>query len=191
MGLPPIREAEFVIELMPGVAPISIAPYKMALIELKELKAQLQELLDRRFIRPSVSPWGAPIQFLKKNYGTRYSHYEVLVMPFGLTNACATFMHLMNRVFQLYLDRFVVLFINYILIYLWNELDHAEHLKVQEVGFLGHVILADGICVDLNKISAILKNMLIEAPILTQPETGKEFIVYSDASLCGLGCVLM
>nr|GFC00355.1 putative reverse transcriptase domain-containing protein [Tanacetum cinerariifolium] len=60
-GIPPVREVEFIIELIPGAEPISKAPYSMALIELKELKDQLQELLERGFIRPSVSPWGAPV----------------------------------------------------------------------------------------------------------------------------------
>ncbi|NAW06105.1 hypothetical protein FGF99_24600, partial [Salmonella sp. gx-f8] len=63
--LPPIREVEFAIDLLPGTAPISIAPYRMALTELKELKAQLQELTDKGFVRPSFSPWGAPILFVK------------------------------------------------------------------------------------------------------------------------------
>nr|GFD11236.1 putative reverse transcriptase domain, aspartic peptidase domain protein [Tanacetum cinerariifolium] len=64
--IPPVREVEFSIELIPGVEPISKAPYRMDLIELKELKGQLQELLKRGFIRPSVSPWGAPVLFVKK-----------------------------------------------------------------------------------------------------------------------------
>ena len=64
-GLPPDRGIEFAIELIPGTGPISKAPYQIALAELKELKEQLQELLDRGFIRPSVSPWGAPILFVK------------------------------------------------------------------------------------------------------------------------------
>ncbi|GJW74886.1 putative reverse transcriptase domain-containing protein [Tanacetum coccineum] len=65
-GIPPIRDVEFNIELIPGAEPISKAPYRMAPIELKELKDQLQELLERGFIRPSVSPWGAPVLFVKK-----------------------------------------------------------------------------------------------------------------------------
>ncbi|KAA0041507.1 putative polyprotein [Cucumis melo var. makuwa] len=68
-GLPLHREIEFAIELEPGTVPISIAPYKMALVELKELKVQLQELLDKGFIRPTVSPWGAPVLFVKKKDG--------------------------------------------------------------------------------------------------------------------------
>ncbi|XP_040967953.1 uncharacterized protein [Gossypium hirsutum] len=121
-GLPPDREVEFGIELLPGTAPMSITPYRMALNELVELKAQIQEFLNRRFIRASVSPWGAPILFFqgtpffskidlrsgyhqlsvkeadvcKTAFKTCYGHYELLVMPFGLTNALAAFMGLMN-----------------------------------------------------------------------------------------------
>lgn len=104
-GLPPNQELEFSIDLLPGTAPISKAPYQVAPIELKELKIQLQKLLDKCFIHLSVSPWGAPVFFIKKNDGstwlcigkvkndvpkiafrTRYRYYEFLVMPFGLTN---------------------------------------------------------------------------------------------------------
>ena len=69
-GLPPTREVEFKIELLTNTEPISKAPYRMAPVELKELKKQLQELLDQGFIRPSVSPWGAPVLFVKKKDGT-------------------------------------------------------------------------------------------------------------------------
>ena len=68
-GLPPEREVEFVIELAPGTHPVSITPYRMAPLELKELKVQLQDLLDKGFIRPSTSPWGAPVLFIKKKDG--------------------------------------------------------------------------------------------------------------------------
>ena len=69
-GLLPDRELEFGIEVLPGSTPISIPSYRMALMELKELKTQLQDLVDKGFIRPSVSPWGAPILFVKKKDGT-------------------------------------------------------------------------------------------------------------------------
>ena len=69
-GLPPDREIEFTIDVTPGVAPISISPYRMATLELQELKKQLQELLDKGYIRSSVSPWGAPVLFVKKKDGT-------------------------------------------------------------------------------------------------------------------------
>nr|GFD34187.1 putative reverse transcriptase domain-containing protein [Tanacetum cinerariifolium] len=68
-GIPPVREVEFNIELIPGAEPISKASYRMAPVKLKELKDQLQELLERGFIRPSVSPWGAPFLFVKKKDG--------------------------------------------------------------------------------------------------------------------------
>ena len=69
-GLPTDREVEFTIDLIPGTEPISIPPYRMAPAELRELKAQLEELLSKRFIRPSISPWGAPVLFVKKKDGS-------------------------------------------------------------------------------------------------------------------------
>ena len=65
-GLPPHRDIDFGIELHPGTSPISMTPYRMAPVELQELRVQLQELLDKGFIRPSTSPWGAPVLFAKK-----------------------------------------------------------------------------------------------------------------------------
>ena len=69
-GAPPEREVDLSIEVVQGTTPISKAPYRMAPTKLKELKTQLQELLDKGFIRPSVSPWGAPVLFVKKKDGT-------------------------------------------------------------------------------------------------------------------------
>ena len=65
-GLPPVREVEFSIDLVPGTRPVSMAPYRMSASELVELKAQLNELLEKMFVRPSVSPWGAPVLLVKK-----------------------------------------------------------------------------------------------------------------------------
>ena len=187
-GLPPNREVEFTIDLIPGTEPISIPPYRMALVELREIKARLEELLSKGFIRPSISPWGAPVLFVKKKYGslqlcidyrqlnrvtihnqyplpridelfdqlqgsrvyskidlrpgyhqlrgqegdvpktafkTCYGHYEFLEMPFGFTNALTAFMDLMNRVFQPYLDRFVIVFIDDILVYSGSPEEHS------------------------------------------------------------------
>ena len=69
-GLPPKRDIDFTIELVPGAAPVSKAPYRKSTPEMLELKMQLQELLEKKYIQPSVSPWGAPILFVKKKDGT-------------------------------------------------------------------------------------------------------------------------
>jgi hypothetical protein len=189
-GMPPDRDIEFIIELQPGTAPISKRPYRMPPNELAELKIQLQDILDKGFIRPSASPWGCPALFMKKKdnslrlcvdfrplnavtiknkyplpridilldqlagawvfskidlrsgyhqnkirssdipktaFSTRYGLFEYLIMSFGLTNAPAYFMYLMNSVFMPELDKFVVVFIDDILIYSKNPEDHAHH----------------------------------------------------------------
>ncbi|KAL0312268.1 UNVERIFIED_CONTAM: Retrovirus-related Pol polyprotein from transposon.6 [Sesamum radiatum] len=332
-GLPPHREVDFTIETFPGVAPISIAPYRMAPVELQELKKQIEELLEKGFIRPSTSPWGAPVLFVKKKDGsmrlcidyrqlnrvtvknkyplpriddlldqlkgattfskidlrsgywqlriaekdipktafrTRYGHYEFLVMPFGLTNAPAAFMALMNRTFHKYLDQFVIVFIDDILVYSRSMEEHEQHLRIvlqilkekelyaklskcefwiNQVVFLGHVISGDGVMPDPAKVKAImewrvpknatkvrsflglagyyrrfvegfsiiagpltkllrkgvvfqwteqcqrsfdeLKKRLTSTPILVLPSGSGGYVVYSDASKQGLGCVLM
>ncbi|GJZ71541.1 putative reverse transcriptase domain-containing protein [Tanacetum coccineum] len=176
-GIPPIRDVEFNIELIPGAEPISKAPYRMAPIELKELKDQLQELLERGFIRPSVSPWGAP-DISKTAFRTRYGHYEFLVMPFGLTNAPAVFMDLMNRVFHEFLDKFVIVFIDDILVFSKSKEEHEAHLRtvlqilrqeklyakfskcefwLSKVAFLDHIVSAEGITMDPANVEAITK----------------------------------
>ncbi|KAL2236318.1 UNVERIFIED_CONTAM: Retrovirus-related Pol polyprotein from transposon opus [Sesamum indicum] len=231
----PEVEVDFAIETLLGVAPISIASYRMAPVELQELKKQIEELLGKGFIRPSTSPWGAPVLFVKKKDGsmrlcvdyrqlnrvtvknkyplpriddlldqlkgatifskidlrsgywqlriaendipktafrTRYGHYEFLVMPFGLTNAPAAFMALMNRTFQEYLDHFVIVFIDDILVYSRDRDEHEQHLRivlqilkekelyaklskcefwVNQVVFLGHVVSGDGVMPDPSK----------------------------------------
>ena len=332
-GIPLEKDVDLAIEIVLGTVPMSRAPYRMAPTELKELKSQLQELLDKGFIRPSVSPWGAPILFVKKKDGTlrmcidyrqinkvtvknkyplpriedlfdqlkgagvfskidlrsgyyqlrvkevdvlktafrtRYGHYEFLVMPFGLTNALTAFMDLMTRVFRPYVDQFVVVFIDDILVYIKDAQEHEQHLRIvletlrekklyaklskcdfwlKEVLFLCHIVSTEGIRVDPAKIEEVLnwkspqnvtevrsflglagyyrrfvrgfsiiassltkllrkgikfeltdkcqnsfeqlKGMLVEAPVLTQPTSGKEYTLYSDASCIGLGCVLM
>nr|GEY12767.1 putative reverse transcriptase domain-containing protein [Tanacetum cinerariifolium] len=207
-GIPPARQIEFQINLVPGAAPMAQAPYRLAPSEMKDIAEQLQELFNKGFIRPSSSPWGASVLFFKKKDGsfrssvyskidlrscyhqlrvreedipktafrTRYGHYEFQVMPFGLTNAPAVFMYLMNRVCKSYLDKFVIVFIDDILIYSKNKKKHEEYLKlilellkkeelyakfskcefwILKVQFLRHVIDSEGIHVDPAKIKSI------------------------------------
>nr|GEV87201.1 reverse transcriptase domain-containing protein [Tanacetum cinerariifolium] len=231
---------------VPGAAPVARAPYRLAPSEIKDLSEQLKELSDKGFIRPSSSPWGAPVLSVKKKDGsfkmcidyqelnkltlrvreedipktafrTRYGHYEFQAMPFGLTNAPAVFMNLMNRVCKPYLDKFVIVFIDDILIYSKDEKEHKEHLKeilellkeeelnakfskcefwIPKVQFLGHVIDSQGIHVDPAKIESIKDWASPKSPteirqFLALPEGSEDFIVYCDASNKGLGAVLM
>jgi hypothetical protein len=191
--MPHERTIEFKIELQPGTAHISKAPYKMSPVELKELKIQLQGFLDKGYICPSISPWGYSALFAEKKdkelrlcvdyrplnavtiknkytlphidilfdqlagaqvfskidlcsgyhqikiraedipkitFTTRYGLFEYLVMSFGLTNALAHFMYLMNSVFMPELDKFVMVFIDDILIYSRSIEEHEEHLWI-------------------------------------------------------------
>jgi hypothetical protein len=239
-GMLPDRDIEFIIELLPETPPISKRPYRMPINELVELKKQIAELQSKGFIRPSSSPWGAPVLFVEKKDGTqqmcmdyrslnevtiknkyplpriedlfdqmkgasvflkidlrsgyhqlkiresnipktafrtRYGLYEYTVMSFGLTNVPAYFMYLMNKVFMEYLDKFVVVFIDDILIFSKTEEEHEKHLRIvleklrsnqlyakfskcefwlTELAFLGHVISAGGVSVDLSKVKDVL-----------------------------------
>ncbi|GJZ52703.1 putative nucleotidyltransferase, ribonuclease H, partial [Tanacetum coccineum] len=135
------REIEFGIELIPSAEPISKAPYRMAPVELKELKEQLQEMLENGFIRPSVSPWGTPVLFVKKKDGSMrlilsktafrsVMALRILGYAFRSANAPAVFMDLMNRIFHEYLDKFVIVFIDDILVYSKSEEEHEQHLRI-------------------------------------------------------------
>nr|GEV63265.1 hypothetical protein [Tanacetum cinerariifolium] len=203
LGIPPTRQVEFRINLIPGATPVARAPYRLAPSEMKELAEQLQELTDEGFIRPSYSPWGAPV--------------------------CKP-----------YLDKFVIVFIDDILIYSKSKKKHEGHLRVQ---FLSHVIDCRGIHVDSAKIKSIkdwaspktpteirqflglasyyrrfikgfleitksitkltqkdvkfdlgdkqeaafqqIKQKLCSAPILALPEGSEDFVVYCDALIQG------
>ncbi|GKE17432.1 putative reverse transcriptase domain-containing protein [Tanacetum coccineum] len=301
-GIPPTRQVEFQINLIPGVAPVARAPYQLAPSGMKELSDKLKELSDKGFIRPSSSPWGPPVlsvkkkdrsfwmcidyrelnklavknhyplpriddlfdqlqgssvyskidlrsgyhqlrvreeDILKTSFRTRYGHYEFQVMPFGLTNTPAVFMDLINRGCKPYLEKFVIVFIDDILIYSKSKQEHEEHFKlilellkneqlyakfskcefwIPKVQFLGHVIDSHGIHVDPTKIESIKDwassktateirqflglvsyyqrfierfSKIANALILALPKGNKDFIVYCDASIKGLGAVLM
>ncbi|GJS46076.1 putative reverse transcriptase domain-containing protein [Tanacetum coccineum] len=218
-GLPPPREVEFRIDLIPGAIPVAKSPYRLAPTEMEELSNQLKELQDKGFIRPKFnkltiknrypllriddlfdqlqgSRYFSKIDLQsgyhqlrvheddipKTAFRTRYGHFEFTVMPFGLTNAPVVFMDLMNRVCRPYLDKFVIVFIDDILIYSKTKEEHEMHLGLildllkkeklyakfskcefwlQEVQFLGHVVNNDGIHVDPSKIEAIAKSLTI------------------------------
>ncbi|GJY45945.1 putative reverse transcriptase domain-containing protein, partial [Tanacetum coccineum] len=146
------------VDSIPGCHAIAKSPYRLAPSKMQELSGQLQELQDKGFIRPSHSPWGAPVLFVKKKDGS------------------LLFMDLMNRVCKPYLDKFVIVFIDDILIYSKTKEDHEVHLGLvlellrkeklyakfskcefwlQEVHFLGHVVNQNGIHVDPSKIEAV------------------------------------
>jgi hypothetical protein len=238
--MPPDRDIKFVIELKPGIAPIYKTPFRMTTPELAELKEHIKELLEKGFIHPSSSPWGAPVIFVLKKDGTqrlcvdycalnevtvknkyplpriddlfdqlhgacvfskmdlrlgyhqlkvrecdipktafilRYGLYEFTVMSFRLTNALTYFMYMMNKVFMEYLDKFVMVFINNILVYSRNEEEHEGHLhlvlqklqdhklytklskcefRLKQVAFLGHVVSKGGISMDSSKVQDML-----------------------------------
>ncbi|GJU44063.1 putative reverse transcriptase domain-containing protein [Tanacetum coccineum] len=254
--IPVVKEFSDVFpEDLPGLPPIR-----------QELSNQLQELADRGYHQLRVRDEDIP----KTAFRTRYGHYEFQVMPFGLTNAPAVFMDLINRVCKPYLDKFVIVFIDDILIYSRNKEEHANHLRIilellrkeklyakfskcdfwiRIMQFLGHLIDSQGLHVDPAKIEAVknwtspttptevrqflglagyyrrfiegfskiikpltkltqknknyiwgeeqesafqlLKQKLCEAPILALPEGNDDFVIYCDASLQGLGAVLM
>ena len=241
VDLPPAREIDHEIEIFPGSEPVSKRPYKMSLPEAIELKEQLRQLLEQGFIRPSNSPWGAPVLFQKKKDGslrlcidyrglnqvtvknkypipridelldrlhgskvftkidlrsgyyqirvkdsdiprtafnTRYGHYEFTVMSFGLTNAPATFNRLMQDIFHPYLDEFVLIFFDDILVYSKSEEEHEIHVRKTlellrqhklyakkskckffstQVEYLGFIVSEKGISVDPAKVKDILE----------------------------------
>ncbi|GKD28072.1 putative reverse transcriptase domain-containing protein [Tanacetum coccineum] len=215
VGLPPTRQVEFKIDLVPGAAPVGRAPYQLALAKMQELSTELQELSKKEFLRPRSRVYSKidlrsiyhqlrvrEEDIPKTAFRTRYGHYEFQVMPFGLTNAPA------------------------------GRKEHEEHLKlilrllkkeelyakfskcefwISKVQFLGHVIDSKGVHVDPTKIESIkdwessktpteirqflekeetafqtLKQKLCSAPILALPEGSKNFVVYCDASHIGL-----
>lgn len=237
--LPPDRDVDHHIDLIPGSTPPSRPVYRMSPTELDEIKRQLDDLLSKGLIRPSKSAYGAPVLLIKKKDGgwrfcidyralnaitlknkyplprvdelfdrlqgakyfskldlrtgywqikvypedipktafrTRYGSFEWLVLPMGLTNAPATFMHLMNQIFREHLDKFVVVFLDDILIYSRTLAEHRAHLRQvlevlrqhrlyckeskceffrDHVEFLGHRIDRDGMHMMENKVRAI------------------------------------
>ncbi|GJZ43187.1 putative reverse transcriptase domain-containing protein [Tanacetum coccineum] len=182
-GLPPSRQVEFRIDLVPGGEPVARAPYRLAPSKMKELSVQLQELLEKGFIRQSSSSWGAPLRIKEEDilitaFRTRYGHFEFQVMPFGLTNAPAD-------------DEEHEKHLKIILELLKKDKLYGKFLKcdfwLDPVQFLGLVIDCSGVHVNPAKVGAIKS--------WTAPKTPTEgtegFVVYCYASLKGYGAVLM
>ncbi|GJV93450.1 putative reverse transcriptase domain-containing protein [Tanacetum coccineum] len=215
--LPPLRQVEFQIDLLPRAAPVAHAPYRLAPSEMRELSVQLQEMLEKRFIRPSSSPWehqsssvyskidlrsGYHQLSIKEEdipiiaFRTRYGHFKFQVMPFGLTNAPAVFIDLMNRD-----EKENRKHLKIILELLKKERLYAKFSKcdfwLDSIQFIGPVIDRSGVHVDPAKIEAIKSWAAsttpteVSAPILALPEGMEDFMVYCDASLKGYEAVLM
>ncbi|GKD33261.1 putative reverse transcriptase domain-containing protein [Tanacetum coccineum] len=228
-GIPPTQKVEFQIDLVPGAAPVARVPYRLAPSEMKELPDQLQELSDKGFIRPSSSPWGAPILFVKKKDGSfwmciDYRELNKLTVKnrYPLPRIDDLFDQLQGssvyskidmrsgyhqlRVCKPYMDKFVIVFIDDILIYSKSNQEQEEHLKL-----ILEMLKKEefkGIHVDPAKIESIkdwaspkspteirkflgLTGYYRSAPILALPEGAENFVVYCDASHKGLGSVLM
>ncbi|GJZ70063.1 hypothetical protein Tco_0633613 [Tanacetum coccineum] len=140
-GLPPIQEIEFRIELILGAIPVAKSPYRLAPSEMEELSSQLKELQDKGFIRPSSSPWGAPILFVKKKDGSfrmciDYKELNKLTIKnrYPLPRIDDMFDQLQGSQYfsnidlRPYLDKFVIVFIDDILIYFKTQEEHEVHL---------------------------------------------------------------
>ncbi|RDX71597.1 hypothetical protein CR513_49036, partial [Mucuna pruriens] len=201
------------LEVFPG--PILVAPYKMALAELAELKQKVDKLLEKKMIRPSVSLRGASMMLVKKDDGSRYhhikvkvedvqktmikmryGHYEYVVMPFGVTNA--------PTIFNPSLDKFVVVFIEDKLVYSFTREEHEEHLravlevlKKKELSDKSGCCVAMGTSEDCNGeqefhwVGRELIRRLTTSSVVILPNPNISFKIYCNASHQGLGCMLM
>ncbi|GJR48451.1 putative reverse transcriptase domain-containing protein [Tanacetum coccineum] len=248
-GLPPVRQVEFQIDLIPGVAPVARAPYRLAPSEIKCINyRELNKLtVNNRNLLPKIDDLFDQLQgssvyskidlrlgyhqlrvrdedIPKTAFRTRYGHYEFQVMPFSLTNTPVVFMDLMNRVCKPYLDKFVIVVIDDILIYSRNKEEHTDpsennlritqneksYAKFSKCDFWISIVFFEGfskIAKPLTKLTKknkkyiwgedqesafqLLKHKIYEALILALPEGNDDFGVYCDASLQGLGTVLM
>ncbi|GKD35002.1 putative reverse transcriptase domain-containing protein [Tanacetum coccineum] len=231
-GLPLARQVKFQIDLVPGVALVARTPYRLAPAEMQELSTQLQELSDKGFIRPSSSPWGAPVLFVKKKDGSfrmyidyrklnkltvknRYPLsridylfdqlqgsrvYSKIELRSGYPQLRTVFMDLMNGVCKPYMDRFVIVFIDDILIYSKSRKEHEGNLRLilkllkeekLPMTKLTHKSMKFDWGEKAEAAFQLLKQKLCSTPILALLEGSENFVVYYDASHKGLGAVLM
>ncbi|GJZ39158.1 putative reverse transcriptase domain-containing protein [Tanacetum coccineum] len=203
-GLPPARPVEFQIDLVPGAAPVARAPYRLAPSEMKELSEQLQELSDKGFIRPSSSPWGAPVLFVKKKDGS----FRMCIDYRELNKLTVKNRYPLPRIDDLF-DQ-----LQGSSIYSKIDLRSGYHqLRVREqdipkTAFRTRFIEGfSKIAKSMTKLTQkgikfdwgekeenafqLIKQKLCSAPILALPEGSEDFVVYRDASHKGLGAVLM
>ncbi|GJV89768.1 putative reverse transcriptase domain-containing protein [Tanacetum coccineum] len=204
-GLPPSRQVEFVIELVPGAAPVARAPYRLAPSEMKELAKQLQELSDKGFIRPSSSPWGAPVLFVKKKDGSIDDLFDQsperlracmrrLIYDPASTNF-VEFRCVRERIFQSRLFQELAMATR-ILVMInsqgvpWTpqvETEANQRVGCSMYSMRGPYEWGE----EEEEAFQLLKDKLCSAPILALPEGSEDFVVYCDASLKGYGAVLM
>ncbi|GKD80195.1 putative reverse transcriptase domain-containing protein, partial [Tanacetum coccineum] len=210
-GFPPQRQVEFRIDLVHGATSVAKSPYRLAPSEMQEFSAQLQELQNKGFIRPSHSPWGAPVLFVKKKDGAL--RMSALLLKDKPSSKDEHEVHLRLVLELLKKEELYAKFSKY-------------EFWLQEVQFLSHMVNQNGIHVDPSKIEAVknwkapttpseirsflglknkkyewgveheeafqtLKDNLCNASILSLPDGAEDFVVYCDASNQGLGCVLM
>ncbi|GJV01853.1 putative reverse transcriptase domain-containing protein [Tanacetum coccineum] len=195
-GLPPTRQVEFQIDLVPGAAPVARAPYRLAPSEMKELSEQLKELSDKGFIRPSSSPWGAPVLFVKKKDGSFRMCIDYRELN-NLTNKKEHEEHLKQILELLKKEE---LYAKFSKCEFWIPKVLLDNIEDSLKGF-------QKIAKNMTKLTQkkvkfewgdkqeaafqLLKQKLCSAPILALPEGSEDFIAYCDASKKGLGAVLM
>ncbi|GKB25963.1 putative reverse transcriptase domain-containing protein [Tanacetum coccineum] len=206
-GLPPTRQVEFQIDLVPGAAPVARAPYRLAPLELQELSTQLQELSEKGFIRPSYSPWGAPVLFFKKKDGSfrmciDYCELKKLTVKnrYPLPRIDDLFDQLQGSSVYSMID----LRSGYYQLRVRNEDIPKTGLAGYYRGFIKGFSKIAKPMTKLTQKNAkfdwsekaeaafqLLKQRLCSAPILSLPKGSEDFVVYCDDSRKGLGAVLM
>ncbi|GJU04050.1 putative reverse transcriptase domain-containing protein [Tanacetum coccineum] len=207
-GLPPVRQVEFQINLMPGAAPVTRAPYRLAPSEMQELSDQLQELADQGFIRPSTSPWGDPVLFVKKKDGSFkmcIDYQELNKLTVKNRYPLPKIDDLFDQLQGIHVDPAKIKAVKN-----WASLTTPTEER-QFLGLVGYYRrFIEGflkIAKSLTELTQknkkytwgenqesafqLLKQKLCEALILALPEENDDFVVYCDASLQGLGAVLM
>ncbi|GJR00346.1 hypothetical protein Tco_0523330 [Tanacetum coccineum] len=187
-GLPPSREVEFRIDLIPGAMPVAKSPYRLAPTEMQELSNQLKELQEKGFIRPSSSSWGSLVLFVKKKDGSfrmciDYREMNKLTIKnrYPLLRIDDMFYQLQGSRTRPYLDKFVIVFIDDILIYAKSKKEHEVHLKL-----ILELLEKDKLGDEQEIAFLTLKDTLCDAPIMALTECVDDFVVYCDASNQGI-----